>query len=126
MPFGRRLLSWAHGYRKRKHTVEPVFGIIKSAMGFRQFMLRGLEKVRGEWDLVCLAYNVKRLWSLQTARWPSGELSVRVEWTRSRVIARGLSCSASYGPLVPRTGRNRGGARTPKTDDCLSQSPTDC
>jgi len=36
-------------------------------MGFRQFLLRGLEKVSGEWDLVCLAYNVKRLWALQTA-----------------------------------------------------------
>jgi transposase len=54
-------------YAKRKQTVEPVFGIIKSIMGFRQFLLRGLEKVSGEWDLVCLAYNVKRLWALQTA-----------------------------------------------------------
>jgi len=58
---GRRL------YAKRKHTVEPVFGIIKSVMGFRQFLLRGLEKVTGEWDLVCLAYNVKRLWALKAA-----------------------------------------------------------
>jgi transposase len=54
-------------YTKRKQTVEPVFGIIKSVMGFRQFLLRGLEKVSGEWDLVCLAYNVKRLWALQNA-----------------------------------------------------------
>ena len=54
-------------YAKRKQTVEPVFGIIKSIMGFRQFLLRGLEKVSGEWDLVCLAYNVKRLWALKTA-----------------------------------------------------------
>lgn len=54
-------------YAKRKQTVEPVFGIIKSAMGFRQFLLRGLEKVSGKWDLVCLAYNVKRLWALKTA-----------------------------------------------------------
>ena len=58
---GRRL------YARRKHTVEPVFGIIKHVMGFRQFLLRGLEKVSGEWDLVCLAYNVKRLWALQMA-----------------------------------------------------------
>lgn len=54
-------------YALRKQTVEPVFGIIKSVMGFRQFLLRGLEKVSGEWDLVCLAYNVKRLWALNPA-----------------------------------------------------------
>ena len=44
-----------------KQTVEPVFGIIKSVMGFRQFSLRGLRKVTGEWNLVCLAWNVKRM-----------------------------------------------------------------
>ncbi len=48
-------------YKKRKETVEPVFGIIKSVMGFRQFMLRGIEKVNTEWALVRLAYNFKRL-----------------------------------------------------------------
>lgn len=48
-------------YALRKQTVEPVFGIIKSVMGFRQFSLRGLEKVRGEWNLVCLAWNLKRM-----------------------------------------------------------------
>jgi transposase len=48
-------------YRKRASTVEPVFGIIKSVLGFRQFLLRGLEKVSGEWKLVCLAWNLKRL-----------------------------------------------------------------
>lgn len=48
-------------YAKRKSTVEPVFGIIKSIMGFRQFMLRGLKAVQGEWRLVCIAYNLKRL-----------------------------------------------------------------
>ena len=48
-------------YAKRKQTAEPVFGIIKSVLGFRQFLLRGLEKVSGEWNLVCLAYNAKRL-----------------------------------------------------------------
>jgi transposase len=51
-------------YAKRKSTVEPVFGIIKAAMGFRQFLLRGLERVSGEWDLVCIAYNIKRLHAL--------------------------------------------------------------
>lgn len=51
-------------YARRAATVEPVFGIIKQAMGFRQFLLRGVEKVRLEWDLVCLAYDFKRLWGL--------------------------------------------------------------
>jgi hypothetical protein len=48
-------------YAQRKCTVEPVFGIIKSVMGFRQFLLRGIENVRGEWDLVSIAWNLKRL-----------------------------------------------------------------
>lgn len=48
-------------YALRKQTVEPVFGIIKAVMGFRQFMLRGLENVRNEWTLVCLAWNLKRM-----------------------------------------------------------------
>jgi transposase len=48
-------------YKLRQQTVEPVFGIIKEAMGFRRFLLRGLAKVSLEWNLVCLAYNLKRL-----------------------------------------------------------------
>jgi hypothetical protein len=48
-------------YAKRKGTVEPVFGIIKSVMGFRSFLLRGLELVTAEWKLVCIAWNLKRL-----------------------------------------------------------------
>lgn len=48
-------------YALRKQTVEPVFGIIKSVMGFRQFLLRGLRKVKGEWTLACLAWNLKRM-----------------------------------------------------------------
>lgn len=48
-------------YRQRACTVEPVFGIIKAVLGFRQFLLRGMKKVSGEWNLVCLAYNLKRL-----------------------------------------------------------------
>jgi hypothetical protein len=51
-------------YAKRKSTVEPVFGIIKAVMGFRQFLLRGFEAVQGEWDLVCIAWNIKRLYAL--------------------------------------------------------------
>ena len=48
-------------YAKRKSMIEPVFGVIKHIMGFRQFMLRGFEKAKGEWNLVCIAYNLKRL-----------------------------------------------------------------
>jgi len=48
-------------YAKRKSTVETTFGIIKSAMGFRRFMLRGIDAVKGEWTLVSIAYNLKRL-----------------------------------------------------------------
>ena len=55
---GRRL------YGKRKSTVEPVFGIIKQVMGFRQFHLRGLEAVNGEWILASIAWNLKRMFAL--------------------------------------------------------------
>ena len=48
-------------YALRKQTVEPVFGVIKAAMRFRQFLLRGLDNVRNEWTLVCLAWNLKRM-----------------------------------------------------------------
>ncbi len=51
-------------YAKRKSTVEPVFGIIKQVMGFRQFLLRGLESVQGEWNLVAIAWNIKRMFAL--------------------------------------------------------------
>jgi hypothetical protein len=53
-------------YRLRKSTVEPVIGIIKEILGFRQFSLRGLAAAGGEWTLVCLAYNLKRLHTLQS------------------------------------------------------------
>lgn len=52
-------------YALRKQTVEPVFGIIKSVMGFRQFMLRGFTQVQGEWNLVAMAWNMKRMFALQ-------------------------------------------------------------
>ncbi len=54
-------------YKKRKQTVEPVFGIIKETLGFRRFSLRGEEQTDGEWSLVCLAYNLKRLFKLSIA-----------------------------------------------------------
>jgi len=54
-------------YRLRKCTVEPVIGIIKAVLGFRQFSLRGLDAVDGEWALVCLAFNLKRMHTLSLA-----------------------------------------------------------
>jgi transposase len=55
-------------YRLRKSTVEPVIGIIKEILGFRQFSLRGLWAAAGEWRLVCLAFNLKRLHTLYLAQ----------------------------------------------------------
>jgi transposase len=57
-PEGKKL------YALRKQTPEPVFGIIKSVMGFRQFLLRGLDNVQGEWSLVTIAWNMKRMFAL--------------------------------------------------------------
>ncbi len=54
-------------YRLRKQTVEPVFGVLKHAMGFRQFQLRGEIKVAGEWELLALAYNCKRMHNMMRA-----------------------------------------------------------
>jgi hypothetical protein len=54
-------------YRKRQQTVEPVFGIIKSAIGFTRFHLRSRETVATEWLVVALAYNCRRLYRLRTA-----------------------------------------------------------
>jgi hypothetical protein len=51
-------------YALRKQIPEPVFGIIKSVMGFRHFMLRGIDRVRGEWRLVTMAWNIKRMFVL--------------------------------------------------------------
>jgi Transposase DDE domain len=48
-------------YRLRKQIVEPVFGQIKQARGFRQFLLRGLEAVQAEWALICTAHNITKL-----------------------------------------------------------------
>jgi transposase len=53
-------------YAQRKSTIEPVFGIIKHVLGFRQFFLRGLEAVSGEWTLVSIAWNIKRMFALNS------------------------------------------------------------
>ena len=61
-PEGKKL------YALRKQVPEPVFGIIKSVLGFRQFLLRGLDRVRGEWSLVTMAWNMKRIFALCPAQ----------------------------------------------------------
>jgi len=54
-------------YALRKQTPEPVFGIIKSVMGFRQFLLRGFENAKGEWNLVTMSWNIRRMFALRAA-----------------------------------------------------------
>jgi hypothetical protein len=60
-PEGKKL------HAPRKQIPEPVFGIVKSVLGFRQFPLRGLDKVKGEWSLVTMAWNLKRRFVLKAA-----------------------------------------------------------
>lgn len=107
-------------YARRNHTVEPVFGIIKAAMGFRGFSLRGKEKVSGEWTLVCLAYNLRRLHGLvrganngvakppsPSKGWNSLRISLAREWlgkiilTTSRQFRRLLAESTGDLALTP-------------------------
>lgn len=65
-PQGRAL------YGRRKSTVEPVFGQIKRVLGFRQFLLRSFERISGEWTLVSIAYNLRRLFQLRKGRPQAG------------------------------------------------------
>jgi transposase len=58
--------GWRSRYRLRKQTVEPVFGQIKHARGFRQFLLRGVRKVQGEWSLICAVHNLLKLAAVRT------------------------------------------------------------
>ena len=56
-----RRARWRSRYRLRKQIVEPVFGQIKQARGFRQFLLRGIEAIRAEWAMICIAHNLTKL-----------------------------------------------------------------
>jgi transposase len=89
-------------YAQRKSTVEPVFGIIKSVMGFRQFHLRGLDAVSGEWTLVTIAWNLKRLFNLKSA--PARTTSARRKTSR-RSSKRPI-------PATPRHRNCRGGSHS--------------
>ena len=55
-------------YNQRQITVEPAIGNIKENFGFREFLLRGLEKVRTEFNLVCIAHNLQKIWRLKAAQ----------------------------------------------------------
>ncbi|MBI4000757.1 MAG: transposase, partial [Nitrospira defluvii] len=69
-----RTKSGRRRYARRKAIVEPVFGQIKQGRGFRQFLLRGMRQVRGEWALICTTHNVLKLWrALQHRRRRPGE-----------------------------------------------------
>ena len=68
--FGHRSRTLQMGYSREDFAGKPVIGIIKEILGFRQFSLRGLKNVAGEWCLVCLAYNLKNLHSI----WVANEL----------------------------------------------------
>ena len=77
-------------YRLRKQVVEPVFGQIKQARGFRQFLLRGVEKVRAEWAMICTTHNLLKLFTLANAAYPAinarhNALSGRAPSKRSRL-----------------------------------------
>lgn len=67
----RRSLRTTHGrrlYARHKAIVEPVFGQIKQGRGYRQFLLRGMRQVRGEWALICTTHNVRKLWTVLRRR----------------------------------------------------------
>ncbi len=65
MPHRLKLAVGQALYRLRKQTVEPVFGILKEVMGFRRFRLRGRVQGSLEWTLICLSYDLKRLFTLK-------------------------------------------------------------
>jgi transposase len=109
----RHRLKTAQGkahYARRNSTVEPVFGIIKHVIGFRHFMLRGLKAVQGEWTLVCIAFNLKRLHTLKGVK-KAAEVAASMFLSVLRLAMR------SYTPLHDPLGL--GGKHVP------CESPTD-
>ena len=89
-PVGRAL------YGRRKSTLEPVFGQIKHVLGFRQFMVRGFAGIRGEWCLVTMAYNIRRLFQLRGGRAKAAGKTV----CRVPGGARGISLAGSLFPRM--------------------------
>jgi Transposase DDE domain len=119
-------------YRLRKCTVEPAIGSIKETMGFRQFSLRGLAKAQGEWILVCLAYNIKRIHTLLGGIVPAGVHAVQVAAARAAVVLAWLVTLAYRRPCPAA----RSAVHTPASFNstvrsswlsCLTElSPTGC
>jgi hypothetical protein len=93
-------------YGARKCTVEPVIGIIKEVLGFRQFSLRGVEAAAGEWCLVCLAFNLKRLHTLlagdaRRLRAAAQDLGLTIlAWIAGTPLWRGLLVCYAHGSAV--------------------------
>jgi transposase len=116
-------------YRARKCTVEPVIGIIKEVLGFRQFSLRGEQAAAGEWCLVCLAYNLKRLHVLLGGMLPSVALARAAQLARSflQALCRALPCLPRL-PRVPSSVADhpRSCASSPTHIAFYAISPTDC
>jgi transposase len=119
-------------YRLRKCTVEPAIGIIKETMGFRQFSLRGRANANGEWILVCLAYNIKRLHTLLGGIVPAGVQAAQVAAARAvSVFAWLVACACGRPRPAVRSAAHAAASfdRTvPSTlCPCLAElSPTGC
>lgn len=71
-------------YKQRKQTVEPVFGIIKEVLGFRRFSMRGKEKAGTEWCLVCLSYNLKKMFNLSGKYAPKQPIRTAKQHAKAR------------------------------------------
>ena len=84
-------------YKQRKQTVEPVFGVIKEVIGFRRFSMRGKEKAETEWSLVCLSYNLKKIFKLMGACAPKRPMRTAKQHARAllahfRLFFEAFSC----------------------------------
>jgi len=93
MAYQQRTAKGQAAYRERKSTVEPVIGILKEILGFRQFSLRGLQKALGEWRLVCTAYNIKRIFKLRASK--------SLEQAQSQANTAPWAHNPAYFPCLP-------------------------
>ena len=93
-------------YKQRKQTVEPVFGIIKEVLGFRRFSMRGKEKVETEWCLVCLSYNLKKMFNLSGKCAPKRPLRTAKQHAKAlkryfRIFFGTLSFRSRQSEIIP-------------------------
>ena len=99
----RRKLRTKRGrqrYALRMETVEPVFGQIKQCRGFRQFLLRGLEKVNGEWSLICTGHNLLKLFRFGTGLPAKGEKRGPVPASGSAILLASVPSSLNLPALT--------------------------